>query len=166
MGDVFLEYLIKAKTSALGWAVRAGGILLVLISAFLVLILGATGIILMFFTAYLLYKIFQWTSLEFEYSFLSGELDIDKILGQSSRKRVMTINVKETEVIASVESDKIKAHRGSDMKVVDYSSGIASDKQYAIILNLNGVRTKIIIEPNKAMIMAMRDIAPSKVFLD
>ena len=41
--------------------------------------------------------IFPGTDLEFEYLFVNGELDIDKIMAKSKRKRVKSLNITECE---------------------------------------------------------------------
>jgi len=165
MSEVFLEWIVKAKTTTLGIAARIGGILLVIIAVLSFVILGIYSMIAVFFTGFLLYKIWQWTNIEYEYSFLTGELDIDMIMGQNSRKRVFSISINDTEIIAHEKSDRIAYFNNPDVTVIDYSTGIPSDDKYVIAANLDGKKTKVIFEPNRKMIEAMRELAPNKVFL-
>ena len=83
MGDVFVEQIIKRRLSLGGLAIRIGAIFLVLIGIlllpFLKLILTITVTALFIYLAYLA---FVYTSVEYEYSFVNGELTIDRILGK------------------------------------------------------------------------------------
>ena len=52
------------------------------------------------------------------------------------------------------------------MKVLDFSSGNPGHKRFGIITRLDGDLCKIILEPDEALAKAMKNSAPSKVFLD
>ncbi len=52
------------------------------------------------------------------------------------------------------------------MKVLDFSSGNPEHKRFGVITRLDGNLCKIILEPDEALAQAMKNSAPSKVFLD
>ena len=53
------------------------------------------------------------------------------------------------------------------MKVLDFSSGNPEHKRFGVITRLDGnAICKIILEPDEALAQAMKNSAPSKVFLD
>lgn len=88
-------------------------------------ILGVAMIYLNFVTALLLLAIsgglfFLSRSLyiEYEYDFTNGDIDIDKIIHMSKRKRTVSFNVKDIEVLAPINSDSIKDFSGKPDKLI------------------------------------------------
>ena len=49
---------------------------------------------------------------------------------------------------------------------LDFSSGNPEHKRFGVITRLDGNLCKIILEPDEALAQAMKNSAPSKVFLD
>lgn len=164
MGDIFVEELVKAKTGMMGYLARIAGVLLVLLSFSTFVVLGFYCLIVVFFAGYLEYKIWQWTSVEYEYAFLSGELDVDRILGQNSRKRFFSINFEDVEVAAYENDERVRPYLNPDVEVVDLSSGTG---EVCLVLcgTVEGRRTRVMLEPGEKMVKAMENYAPKKVFL-
>jgi hypothetical protein len=107
------------------------------------------------------------TDLEYEYLFVNGEFDIDMVMAKSKRKKVMSVNLSEADLIAPLNSHKMDYYNGnSRMKTLDYSSGNPEHKRFAIIMKAGGENSRIIIEPDDEMAKAIKNSAPSKVFLD
>ena len=101
--DTFFEQLIKIKLTG---KVRA---LIVLILAVDILVVFGVGffafwlgmlemlIIILAVAIYGTYKLISLLSIEYEYIYTNGELDVDKIIGKSSRKRMVSIKCSEIE---------------------------------------------------------------------
>jgi hypothetical protein len=164
MDEVFVERIIKRKTGGSGIALRLLAVLIVLIGVFSITFLGMLGITITVLLGYVAYLCWTYTSVEYEYSFLNGELTIDKIMGQRKRKTIDTFEIKNAEVIAPSSSEEI-IRRASNLKKIDYSSGYRSDSLYSIIINDgNGNGTaQVIFEPDEKMIDAMYHIRPNIV---
>ena len=103
------------------------------------------------------------TSVEYEYLYLNGDLDIDRVVGKQRRKHMYSTSVNNMQVIAPVGSQEILAHH--NIKTIDYSSGRAGEKVYMMIVTNNGNKEGILIEPNDKILHAMQVIAPRKVVL-
>ena len=88
MDEVFVEQIVKKKISISGILMRAIAIIFVLAGIFSMLIIGALGLTITALLIYVTYIIWGYTSVEYEYSFLNGELSIDKIMGQRKRKTI------------------------------------------------------------------------------
>ena len=69
----------------------AGLIVLALMFAPAIVFLIIVGVI------YASYKLIMMLSVEFEYIFVNGDLDVDKIVAKASRKRVVSIKCSEVE---------------------------------------------------------------------
>ena len=101
--DTFFEQLIKIKLTG---KVRA---LIVLILAVDILVVFGVGffafwlgmlemlIIILAVAIYGTYKLISLLSIEYEYIYNNGEIDVNKIIGKSSRKRMVSIKCSEIE---------------------------------------------------------------------
>ena len=80
------------------------------------------------------------TDLEYEYLFVNGEFDIDMVMAKSKRKKVMSVNLSEADLIAPLNSHKMDYYNGNQkMKTIDFSSGIEDHKRYAMIVRDTGL---------------------------
>ena len=101
--DTFFEQLIKIKLTGKVKAIIVGAILLdiVIVAAvtfFALLFLSpAFTFLIVAAVVYGSYKIISSLSVEFEYIFTNGDLDIDKITAKSSRKRMVSIKCSKVE---------------------------------------------------------------------
>ena len=166
MSDLYSELLVKKKRTIKDKLVKGGLIALVVICALV-------GIVMpfLFFVAIALgiaaYFIIPGTDLEFEYLFVNGELDIDKIMSKSKRKRVKSLNISECDLMAPLNSHRMDYYNSNQkLKVQDFSSGNPEHKRFAIVCRDGADTCKVIIEPDEILAKTMRNTAPSKVFLD
>ena len=167
MSDLYSELLVKKEKSAKDHMIKFGMIglivLFVIAGLFFMPILLIAAIVL----GVAAYFVIPGTDLEFEYLFVNGELDIDKIMAKTKRKKVKTLNLQEADLMAPLNSHRMDYYNGNQkMKVLDFSSGNPEHKRYAIIARDGGETCKIIIEPDEALAKSMRNCAPSKIFLD
>ena len=168
MSDLYSELLVKKERTMKDKLMKGGMIALVVI-------FGLAGILfmpLLLFVAIALgivayFVVIPGTDLEFEYLFVNGELDIDKIMAKSKRKRVKNLNISECDLMAPLNSHRMDYYNGNQkMKVMDFSSGIEDHKRYAMITRDGGETCKVILELDDALANTMKNSAPSKVFLD
>ena len=163
MGDVFVEQIIKKNLSLGGLAIRVGAIFLVLIGILTIprlLMLGMTITVLLIYLAYLA---FVYTSAEWEYSFVNGELTIDKILGKRKRKPGETYDIRKAEIIAPAYSEEILS-RSEYLTKIDYTGSNNKDNHYSIIISdVDGVKGALMItfEPDERMLDAMYNVRPN-----
>ena len=121
------------------------------------------------------YFVIPRTDLEYEYLFVNGEFDIDMVMSKSKRKKVMSMNLSEADLVAPLDSHRMDYYNGnSRLKTLDYSSGNQQHRRFAVIIKSGGETVsythlrahEIIIEPDEQMAQAIKNSAPSKVFLD
>ena len=102
--------------------------------------------------------------LEFEYLYVNGELDIDKIMSKVKRKRVGSFDISKAEMVAPVKSHELDYYRQSkDLKVVDCSSGEDHANVYGMVIKDEKGMKLVLFEPNQEILDDMRRIAPRKV---
>ncbi|MDR2933187.1 MAG: hypothetical protein LBV27_08790 [Oscillospiraceae bacterium] len=104
MQDVFIEYMVKKQNPPALILLRIG-IVLAAVFLFFVFFIIATilgpfsfiAVLAAFASIYGAYMLITSMNIEFEYSLTNGELDIDKIIAQRKRKRLISIKCKEVE---------------------------------------------------------------------
>ena len=100
--DTFFEQIIKikltGKVKALITAIIVFDALLVCVLLYLSLFLAPTIMLLVVAGAiYGGYKLISLLSIEYEYIYTNGDLDVDKIVAKSNRKRMVSIKCSEIE---------------------------------------------------------------------
>ena len=163
MADVFVEQIIKKKLSLGGLAIRVGAIFLVLIGILTIPRLLMLGITITILLVYLAYLAFVYTSAEWEYSFVNGELSIDKILGKRKRKVGETYDIRKAELIAPAYSEQVLS-KSEFLTKIDYTGTNNKDNHYSIIINeVDGVKGALMItfEPDEKMLDAMYNVRPN-----
>ncbi|MGN1165922.1 MAG: DUF6106 family protein [Lachnospiraceae bacterium] len=160
MSDFYTEQLIKKQPNMKDTLKKLGLIILAIVSV-LVVFVFPIGIIFSIIIIVLVCFLFTRLDIEYEYLYVNGDLDIDKIMHKSKRKRVFSANVKEMELLAPAGDHHLDQYRNT--KVIDLSSSSESANLYAMIVPQNGVMTKLIFEPNETIIEGMFLMAPRKV---
>ena len=167
MSDLYSELLVKKEPTAKDSIVKYGMIVLTVlavgaglfISPILLLVAVALGVAS--------YFVIPRTDLEYEYLFVNGEFDIDMVMSKSKRKKVMSMNLSEADLVAPLDSHRMDYYNSNQkLKVQDFSSGNPEHKRFAIIARDGADTCKVIIEPDEILAKTMRNTAPSKVFLD
>ncbi len=163
MSESYVELLVKKKKtpkdSILKGLMIAGIVILVLIGLVIPLVLIAAIAL-----GVLAYFKMPGLDLEFEYLYVNGELDIDKIMSKVKRKRVGSFDISKAEMVAPVKSHELDYYRQSkDMKVVDCSSGEDHANVYGMVIKDEKGMKLVLFEPNQEILDDMRRIAPRKV---
>lgn len=163
MSESYVELLVKKKKtpkdSILKGLMIAGIVILVLIGLVIPLVLIAAIAL-----GVLAYFKMPGLDLEFEYLYVNGELDIDKIMSKVKRKRVGSFDISKAEMIAPVKSHELDYYRQSkDLKVVDCSSGEDHANVYGMVIKDEKGMKLVLFEPNQEILDDMRRIAPRKV---
>lgn len=166
MSDLYSEWIVKRKKPV--WAPFAkGGLLTLTVLCFL---LSFTGILWFMVLVgaglgYLTYRLSLEWDLEYEYTFVKGELDIDKIMGKSRRKRCIVVDLERTEIVAPIQSHALDSFQNNKCKEYDFSSHMPEAKPYVIYATVKNEMARILFEPSERMLNDMRNTAPRKVVL-
>jgi hypothetical protein len=89
---------------------------------------------------------------EYEYDFTNGEIDIDVIYEMKSRKRVISFNVRDIELLAPVDSDPVKSFSNKPEKVLKLYPSTSKDKVYTAMVTGGVNRVQILFVPNEKLI--------------
>lgn len=160
MGDVFHEQLVIRRKSSSERLKQVGlvtaGVVVGLITAFIPIIntMFWLFIVLAIWGAVYLARSYN---VEFEYAVTNYFLDIDKIIAQRKRQRLVSLDIRKIDYFISSKDTNYKAQKNDNniKKTIDCTSNSGEENIYAIITNIEGVKTRILIEPNKDIIDAI-----------
>lgn len=156
--DHLYEQLFKKKKTARDHAIR----ILILIVTFLIAVLvffllcnlmpNAFGRMLGSFAiigiVYAGYKLFMLTDVEYEYIYLAGEMDFDRILAKSDRKRMLTVKCSEFEEFEEYTSSAAERLKNQSFaKQYDFTSNSGKTVYYAILSQAGTGRVCLLFEP-------------------
>lgn len=164
MGELYAEALVKRKDTLGTIAIR---FLLIFgtVACFFLTALSSYMIIVVAILVVLIVYFYPKLSIEYEYVFCDGQLDFDKIMGNSKRKNVMRIDLDQVQIVAIEGSNALDAYKNrTNLKVKNFTSLKPDIKPYIIITQTNEDTVKIIFEPSEKMIECMKQKAPRKVF--
>ena len=160
MTDLYSELLIKKEQTGKDKAIKilmiaaiaitAAAGLLIPIAWILTLALGIAA-----------YFILPKLDLEYEYVFVNGDLDIDKIMNKARRKRMFSVDADQMELLAPVGAVELMQYK--KIKTYDYTSGKKDAKIYALIASNKGEVCKVLFEPNETIVEGFFVKAPRKV---
>ena len=159
LSDVLIEDIFEVKMSTKSMLVKS--ILIALWpTSVLLTVLVPIAIVMFLVAALLWFFITPLLNVEYEYSYLNGELSIDKIFNKSRRKKWVVYDLKSAELVAPADSDSIKRHLHGK-KVTDYSTGYEPDSEkVGIVLKGHMGAEIILLKKNYRLINAIRDMKP------
>ena len=164
MSDLYSEWIVNRKKPSWAFAAKVELICLTVICGLLTM----TGIFWFMLIptvalGYLTYRLSLNWDMEYEYTFVKGELDIDKIMAKSKRKRCAVLNMDQTEIVAPEGAHQLDNFKNTPCKTMDFSSHIPENKKYVMYTSYHNEMVKIIFEPSERMLDDMWNTAPRKV---
>ena len=166
MNDSYKELMVKKESGLKEKLLRVVCLIPTIFLGLLTLLTGNMIIfIIVIALGVLCYFVFQWTDIEYEYLYLDKEINIDKIMAKTRRKRVATISVEKMEILAPEKSHQLDSYRNRDIKAADYSAGkdLPGQKLYALYSEGN---QKYLLNLDEDFVKTIKGIAPRKVFMD
>ena len=169
--EVFTEQLVAKKLTTSSRILKAltfiSAGLLALIFFLISLVPGSWSFIALFaaagvcYGAWILIKSF---SIEYEYILTNSDLDIDKIVGKSRRKRLISLNLKNLEIMAPINESHKRELENPNVKVkIDASSGDTTTAYFIKIMHEKKGLMLLLFDPNEKIIHGIKSAAPRKV---
>ena len=165
MGETYVECLVARKTSMIMTFLKFFLIMMTVVFLLLGLVGYIVGLVVAVIVGVGAYFATMNANLEYEYLYVDKEISIDKVMAKSRRKKAGAYSIEQMEIFAPLNSHRLDSYRNRDGKTVDYSSGIAAQPERRYMMVCNG-GTRVILEPNEALIKAVQNVAPRKVFTD
>lgn len=160
MSDFYTEQLVKKQTNMKDIFLKALLVAIAIASVFTVFIFPV-GILIPVVVIVAVVFLIRRLNVEYEYLYVNGDLDIDKIMNKSKRKRIFSGNISNMELLAPEDAPELAQYRGG--KTMDFSSGVQGARRYVFVTVDNGQVSKVIFEPNDTIIEGIFLMAPRKV---
>ena len=105
---------------------------------------------------------------DYEYLYVAGSLEIDRISRQSKRKTVVSMDLSELQVLAPQGSQKALAYDHGKMSVINCTGGDPDARIYVLMARLKNKdkQVKILMEPNDKLLEAMHESCPDRVIIE
>lgn len=160
MGDFYAEKLVKKKTTGKDMLIKVVMIALTVLAVLLLFILPF-GILLVLLMIGLDILILRSLDVEYEYQYINGDIDIDKIMHKERRKNVFTANIKDMEILAPLGTPQLDSF--ANASVYDFTSGFDNAAVYVMVVAENGNTKRVFFEPDDKMVEGIWMQAPRKV---
>ena len=168
MMDIFCEVIVKKKFDVLDFLKLIALVFPAIVIAYIVLLIGSSflGFEFGFFLAvgviYLAYILSKNIFIEYEYALTNSEMDVDKILAKSKRKRVITVDFKNIEICANIKDERYfdeYKNINSITKTLNLTGKSDNDIYFVDFSDDNG-KTRVFFQPNDKMKEALKLINP------
>lgn len=165
MNDTFYEQIIVRKRGVydyIAWVLSGA---LAFILAFLSFItfnpILLVILVILCFASYH-FKI-PSTRLEFEYSLLNNEMNVDMIINKAKRKSIKSFDIKTVKLLTFRDSPNLKEFVGT--KQYNYSSNDLSVKSYVLVVSSNNVNEAYIMDLDEHMLSMIQNYIPRQIKL-
>lgn len=168
--DIFVEQIVKKQTDGKVWTVRiliglAMGVLIA-VSVFVTLfIMPVLGLAMLFGVLWGGFRLITNSDCEYEYIVTNGEIDVDKIIAQ--RKRVRLITAKASTFEAFGEYNDNTPDTGSDVTVVnavgENESQAEAKNYYADFKHASAGNVRLIFTPEQKVVEAITPFLSSQL---
>ena len=166
MKECYIEQLIKQKAILPTVIMKMMSIGLIVIT---VLFWAMTELPLLFALIIIVLAVMMYkrTNLEYEYCFTNGALDVDKVINMRSRKRLLEVNARKIDMMASNKNREFKRYLDDrTTKKVYACTHIDDEGVYFVIFPGKDGRTMLLFNPNDKIKEGFRRYNPQKVTLD
>lgn len=165
MNDSYVEWMVARKTKPTdilikGVSIGLTAVLLLLGLGFFIFPCLIAGIV----AAVLCYFFLPNLSVEYEYLYVSKELQVDKIMSRTRRKTVANYTLEKMEIFAREGVYQLDEFKNRQMATKDFTSGNKDAVRYVMVINDGNESARVYLEPNDALINAVRNQFPRKVF--
>lgn len=165
--DIFLEKIVKRRKSFMDMALTSLYITVAIMASYFALVFLGPGLspLLILGFGYLAWYLVSLRNIEFEYAVTNGDIDIDMIVNQRKRKRVLSANCKDFEVVAPITSLQYTKEIRETKNVRNYASLSPSSELWFIYWRHDKGPQVILFEPTRQMVDSFRMQNPRKVHL-
>ncbi len=160
--DKIVEILVKKENTIANilvkYALWGVAFALAAVSLFAIPHVGAVVCVAVIYAAF---KVNQRLDVEYEYVYVNGDMDIDRIFSKTIRKKFISIELNRIVAIGKSHNENIKK-LSYNCKVTDATSG-SNEEVYAVIYNGAEGRKKLLIDGCE-IVDLYKALIPEKVF--
>ncbi len=165
--DFVNEFIVRRNRTGNDYLMMAGylilGVILTLLGLNFAPFLGSMFLLPVAGIWYGVYYLISLSNIEFEYTMVNGELDVDKIIARKRRKRVISVKSSDFELFAP-HKPEITAHQKQNGVTILDCSGVRSGDAYYALYSKDGKRTMLIFNPTDKMLDDIQRHVPRTLF--
>ena len=163
MNDLYKEILVKRSPQGTDAIRKAGMILLPVLFALAGFFISPFFLILAVAAAVLAWFVITGMNLEYEYLYVNGDIDVDRIIAKQKRKKAGSYPLENLELIAPTGSYELDSYKGKNVREIDYTSGDGQTKSYTAAYHQDDGTVLVRLELDDDLIRDLRRAAPRKV---
>lgn len=117
-------------------------------------------------TWYGVYWVCNSKSVEYEYTVINNILDIDKIMAKKTRKRLISVDIKNATVMAKTDDEEANSalvNHSQRIRIYDYSALNKNMDTYFIDCIADGERCIVLFQPTEKMVEGLWKFNPKAV---
>lgn len=166
--DIFIEHLVKKKTTVLDVLIRIGLVLAAIVALSLVFAVPSDSVwsmVVVFVACGALFGgwyVFTGLSIEYEYAVTNGEIDIDKIIAQRKRSRLVTIKAQNIEKFGKYTPD-VQIPGTIDTKLVACDTVKSPDVYYIVFRHNDRGRTMVVMNMPERVFAGIKNYLPREL---
>ena len=171
--DIFIDEIVERKRNLKHVAISFGIVLLSVVVAFVLFaFLPAvlpilTGIVPFLVVAvfYLAYRLVVAQNVEFEYSMVNTEIDVDKIVNRRNRKRLTTVKVTGLEAhgVCGRNSGEFNRYLSDvAVKKIYATAEKNSESNYFVVYMNESIKTMLVFNPSEKIVNNIQKFSPKR----
>lgn len=171
--DIFIEYMVKKKKGMQDYLLMFGISLFGVAALFLVFVIlmsiipQIASIILLLVVGgfYGIYRLITSFNLEYEYSLVNSEMDVDKIINVRKRKRLTTVNLKGLEAFGTIGGSRSEYEsylRKANVEKIFACIDKNDDSACFAVYNEKEHQKMLVFNPNDKMVDRIKKLNPFK----
>lgn len=164
MSDIFTELVVARKPQVKDTVIRAVLIILTVLAPIAGLFFHPVFFLIFFVLLGCDYLIFPRLNVEYEYSYVNGNMDIAVVYSKKSRKDLISVDLTKADCIAPRGSGHLDEF-GSTYKICDYSAKDPDNRPYIAVMGGQDAK-KIYLQLDQTMLKDLKYRMPRKVFDD
>ena len=157
--EAFVEILVKRKINFKDIFSVASSIVVIILGSVMGICLSkfifACMPIVVVADFFVIHCIIMHKQIEFEYTVVGNEIDVDKIIGKRKRKRLITIRKSDVYHVGVLNDKEYSRCRRLSNKVIEASSNKSNEDNCYVLLN-DSKKTLVILDWHEAIIRGIK----------
>ncbi len=162
MNHLYTEAGVKKKDDMMSIVKRTLMIMVIIVGVFTMLFGGLFSILGVAAVAFMVF-LFPRLNVEYEYVFVDGQIDFDRITGKAKRKTMLRVDMEQVEIVAPEGSHALDGYTYVQSEKKDFTSGDKTKKPFIIVAQVEDKKYKIAFEPTEKMLAMMKQKSPRKI---
>ena len=162
LSDSYIEQAIKARPGKDYYSRMSAPLIVAIIGAISVLFIGILGVFIFAIGIYLFMSNAGKGQMEYEYILTNGSVEIAAIYNASKRKELMNFEMEQVTMIVPKDSERIATENFAKKR--DYSSRTDKGQVISLVVEVNGSRELVSIEPDERTMAHIKSYARNKMY--